>query len=200
MVSLPAERPVRVFSRAGFALAGLALILAACATLPEKPPVVVSVEQAMTQAEEAGKLGQLDKAYAALSESAKANPTRKEPWLKTAQLNFDGGNYGQAIVAAQEALQRDGTDRAAQSIVAVSALRLATRTLSDMVRQDSLNGSVRTEAETLAKSLRDSLGETILVPRPTATPPVRPTAPAPRKGSAEKPKDKEEKNPFGNVR
>ena len=200
MVSPPVERPVRVFSRTGFAMAGLTLILAACGTFPEKPSGVVSVEQAMAQAEEAGKLGQLDKAYAALSESAKANPTRKEPWLKSAQLSFESGNYGHAIVAAQEALQRDGTDRAAQSIVAVSALRLATRTLSDMVRQDRLNGSVRTEAETLAKSLRDSLGETILVPRPTSASPVRPTAPVPRKGSVEKPKDKEEKSPFGNVR
>ena len=200
MVSPPAERPVRVFFCTGSAMAALSLILAACATLPEKPPAVVSVEQAVAQADEAGKLGQLDKAYAALSESAKANPTRKEPWLKTAQLNFDAGNYGQAIVAAQEALQRDGTDRAAQSIVAVSALRLATRTLSDMVRQDSLNGSVRSEAETLAKSLRDSLGETILVPRPAPPSQVRPTAPASRKSGAEKSKDKEEKNPFGNVR
>lgn len=200
MVSLPAERSVRVFSCAGAATAGLAVVLAACATLPDKSPVAVSVEQAMAQAEEAGKLGQMDKAYAALAESAKTNPTRKEPWVKTAQLNFEAGNYGQAIVAAQEALQRDGSDRAAQSIVAVSALRLATRTLSDMVRQDSLNGSVRSEAETLAKSLRDSLGETILVPRPVPAPPVRPTSPAPRKGKAVKPKHKEEKNPFGNVR
>ena len=81
-----------------------------------------------------------------------------------AQINFDSSNYGDAITNALEVLHRDAADRVASSIVAVSGLRLSTKALADLSRQNNLSGTVRTEAQDLAKLLRDSLGEAVLVP------------------------------------
>ncbi|MFX6250426.1 hypothetical protein ABTF88_20855, partial [Acinetobacter baumannii] len=70
------------------------------------------------------------------------------------------------IVNAQEALKRDPADKVANSIVTVSGLRLATKSLGDLRSQNALNGSVKTEAQDLTKILRESLGENTLVPAP----------------------------------
>ena len=50
-----------------------------------------------------------DRAIALYQALAKTDPTREEPWSRIAQIQFTQGHYGQAIVAAQEALQRDQT-------------------------------------------------------------------------------------------
>ena len=65
---------------------------------------------------------------------------------------------------ALEALQRDPNDKLGNSIVAVSGLRLSTKALADLSQQNNLNGSLRSEAKDLAKLLRASLGEDVLVP------------------------------------
>jgi hypothetical protein len=54
---------------------------------------------------------------------------------------------------------RDPNDRLANSIIAVSGLRLSTRALADLSRQNNLSSSVKTESQELAKLLRESLGE-----------------------------------------
>lgn len=100
-----------------------------------------------------------------------------------AQTRYEAGQYGDAIISAQEVLVRDPADKLANSVIAISGLRLSTRALADLSRQNNLSGPLRTESQDLAKLLRESLGETVLVPAPAAAqardkPPVRP----PRKG------------------
>jgi hypothetical protein len=114
--------------------------------------------------------------------AAKNYPTSKEPWLKLAEDYFEAANYGQAILAAQEVVQRDPADSLAAGVLAVSGLRVSAAALSTLrEQQTTLNGGTRTEAEGLARTLRELLGEPVLVPRPAAAPTATaPTTPRPR--------------------
>jgi hypothetical protein len=112
------------------------------------------------------------KALQALSEAAKSNPASKEPWLEMAQMHFEAGDYGKAISAAQEVVQRDANDRHAYSILTVAGLRVAIASLSKLRKdEDKLPESLKNEAETLARWLLESPGKTVLVPqsRPVST-------------------------------
>ncbi|HEY4317376.1 MAG TPA: hypothetical protein VGN04_07225 [Herbaspirillum sp.] len=120
----------------------------------------------MEEAKTVQAAGQPDQAIVILKTVAERYPADKTPWIRMAQIKFDGGSYGEAIIDAQEALQRDPADKVANSIVTVSSLRLATKSLADLQTQNELNGSVKTEAQDLTKILRESLGETALVPPP----------------------------------
>lgn len=108
--------------------------------------------------------GDLPKAAALLQDAARSNPTSKQPWVKLAQMQFEAGNYSAAIVAAEEALQRDATDATALSVLSVSGLRIAAHSLQQLRKGSAVSGSTRLEAEALAQTIRDSLGEDILVP------------------------------------
>jgi hypothetical protein len=140
-------------------------ILSACASTGagsgSKGPTVAA---AMADADAAVMAGQNDKAYGILRLASSAFPTEKTPWLRMAQMRFDSGNYGEAIVDALEALERDPDDTLANSIVAVSGLRVTSTALADLSRKNNITGNVRTEAQDLAKLLRSSLGEEVLVP------------------------------------
>ena len=139
-----------------------------------------TLEQALTDAGTALAAGEGDKAQGILKTAATNYPADKAPWLQMAQIKFDRASYGEAITNALEALQRDPSDKLGNSIVAVSGLRLSTKALSDLSRQNNLNGSLRSEAQELAKLLRGSLGKDVLVPSST---PAR-KAPAPAKKTA----------------
>lgn len=146
--------------------------LSACATGGEGSGGMpkTSVAAAMSEADAAVLAGQTDKAYAILKNASSAFPTDKTPWQRMAQMRFDAGNYGEAIVNAQEALQRDPGDTLASSIAAVAGLRVSTRALADLSEKNNLSGTVRTEAEDLAKLLRSALGtETLVSPGSTRT-------------------------------
>lgn len=108
--------------------------------------------------------GKVDDAIGLLNKMAQGNPARKEPWEKMAKIYFDAGDYGNAIVAAEEVLQRDKADRVAKGIRAVSGLRVATQSLNDLKDDNNLKGSARSDAISLVKTLRDALGEDVLVP------------------------------------
>lgn len=128
----------------------------------------------MSEAEAAAKGGQQDKAIDLYQQIAKQNPTRDEPWVRIAQLQFGSEKYPQAILAAEEALQRDNADRQAKSILAVSGLRVARRSLQELRADSALAGDVKTDAQVLAKMLRDTLGEQVLFPaEQPARPPVK---------------------------
>lgn len=149
-----------------------ALLLTACATdgglVRNDVRPVMSLDRALAEADTAISAGQNDKALQVLKSAATNYPADKGPWLHMAQLRFDHGNYGEAILNAQEALQRDPADKLGNSIVAVSGLRLSTKALADLSQQNNLNGSLRSEAQELAKLLRTSLGEEVLVPTQAA--------------------------------
>jgi len=165
-------------------LACLAL-LAACASNPpasKEPKPGATVAAAMAEADAAMTTGQNDKAYAVLRAATTAFPTDKTAWLRMAQMRFDSTDYGEAIVDALEALQRDPDDTLANSIIAVSGLRVTSKALADLSQKNNLTGNVRTEAQELAKLLRSSLGEEALVPGGRAG--QRKEAPPKRVGSA----------------
>ncbi|MFT3721567.1 hypothetical protein [Pseudorhodoferax sp.] len=182
------------------ALTSTTLWLAACSTTPKPAatpvPLVSSVaplEQFMSDAARSGQEGDRSGERDTYRKAAQAYPTSKEPWLKLAQGYFDAADYGNAILAAQEALQRDADDKVANSLLAVSGLRVSASALASMRKRQDLSGDTRRQAEDIVKSLRESLGETVLVPAapaadaaPTAR---RPNAPArPRPAAAPRPK------------
>lgn len=115
-------------------------------------------------------------------EAGQLYPTSKLPWLRIAHIQFDSANYGEAIVAAQQVVARDETDTVARSILSVSGLRVASKAVSDLRKNKGLVGSVRNEAQELANVLRDSLGESVLVPSSTA--PAASSTPAPARSRA----------------
>jgi predicted Zn-dependent protease len=142
-------------------------ILSGCAatspdTMVGRPGASAGV--ALAEADAALKAGQSDKALAILKGASASFPADKAAWLRMAQLRFDSNNYGEAIVNALQALERDPDDMLAHSIVAVSGLRVSSKALADLTQKNNLSGTVRTEAQDLAKLLRTSLGEDVLVP------------------------------------
>jgi predicted Zn-dependent protease len=168
-------------------------ILSACASTGSgsgsKAPTVAA---AMADADAAVMAGQNDKAYAILKGAGSTYPTEKGPWLRMAQMRFDSSNYGEAIVDALEALERDPDDTLANSIIAVSGLRVTSKALADLSQKNNITGNVRTEAQDLAKLLRNSLGEEVLVPGAARTarkdPPKRAIGSAPAPAPAAKPR------------
>lgn len=140
-------------------------VIAGCATqgnnLAGSPDAFT---KALADADAAAKSGDPDSAIGLYQKLAAADPTREEPWSRIAQIQFQQQHYGQAIVAAQEALQRDQSDRAAKSVLAVAGLRVATQSLGELRQDASLQGDAKSDAQALAKQLRDTLGEDSLFP------------------------------------
>lgn len=146
------------------AVLGLAVVLSSgCATTGEIPSGS-ALTSLLQQAQEQSASGSREKALVLLEQAAKEHPTNKEPWLRIAQIHFDISNYPLAMQAAQEALTRDPLNQEAKGVLIVSGLRVAARAISELRNENALSGSTRNEAEKLAKSLRETLGETVLVP------------------------------------
>jgi len=161
------------FCRAG-AIA-VALALSACASKPKPTPVATAPASKAARASAGG--NNKERARELYRSAARVYPSSKEPWLKLAEDYFESANYGQAILAAQEVVQRDPSDTVAASVLAVSGLRVSASALAVLHEQKGkLSGGSRTEAEQLARQLRESLGETELVPQPVATSPAEAAA------------------------
>jgi predicted Zn-dependent protease len=153
---------------------------------------------AMAEVDAAVLAGQNDKAYALLKSAGSSFPVDKTPWLRMAQMRFDSTDYGEAIVDALEALERDPDDTLANSIVAVSGLRVTSKALADLSQKNKLSGNVRTEAQELAKLLRSSLGEEVLVANGARPAAVRPKdAPGKKPGMTPPPSRTASNDPFG---
>lgn len=153
------------------AMASLFFALSACSTAPRQADAAAvsaataeKLAERLDAADKAQKLGKTDDALTELDTAIKVDPASKTPWLRKAQIYFDARQYGQAITAAQETLQRDTTDLTAKSILAVSGLRVSAQALEQLRKANEVNGSARTEAESVAKLIREALGEPILVP------------------------------------
>lgn len=201
--------PSSVFCRL-LAATTLASALAACSTMPGKPQDYAAV---LDNAEAAVRAGRLESALVGFDEAAKADPTSKQPWVRIAQLQFDTGNYGRAIVAAEEVLQRDPTDQVADSVLTVAGLRIASQSLQRLQGNGALaSDTARREAERLAATMRATMGDSILDtgtavaparPRkPARTPTKRSSAPAAAPSAPALPKPKRPSdiaNPFGGM-
>ncbi len=162
-----------VQARRGMSCAVLTAVLFAtmgCSTAPKgKDAAAPSATQeklaeSLAAADKAQKTGNTEQALEQLEQAIKADPASKAPWLKKAQIHFDARQYGQAITEAQEVLQRDVNDLTAKSILAVSGLRVSAQALEQLRKANEVNGSARSEAESVAKIIREALGEPILVP------------------------------------
>lgn len=146
---------------------GVVIALSGCAsknTPMTQDEFSTAMAQSSASADSLLEKGNREEAVKVLGDLAKKNPGRKDPWVRMARIYFDGENYAQAIVAAEEALQRDGTDRTAKSIRAVGGLRVAAQSLNDLKGDVELKGDARSDAVGLAKVMRDTLGEDVLVP------------------------------------
>ncbi|MDR7049136.1 hypothetical protein J2X54_001584 [Duganella sp. 3397] len=153
------------------------MVLTACSTAPVAPPAPPpkpTIADLMGKAAAVDTAGQKEAAMTIWKQAASEYPADKTPWTRMAQTKYDAGQYGEAIVNAQEILVRDPNDQLANSIIAISGLRLSTRALADLSRQNNLSGSLRTESQDLAKLLRESLGEQVLVPPVREKPVVAP--------------------------
>lgn len=203
---------MRFFSLLHMSVFSVCVVLAGCGTQfktgdadPKLKPG--ELESLMSQVAAIEKSGAKSEAISRYEDVAKQYPSSKLPWSRIAQMQFESFNYGEAIIAAQQVVARDEKDKLAHSILSVSGLRVSTKALADLNRQKELDGTVKSEAQSLARLIRESLGERILVPvTPVEAPRAssqspRPTAPtAPRSGAtAPKAVDSPEKrsgNPF----
>lgn len=140
------------------AMAGCATQTATTQSTPE------AFNKALADADAVAKGGDQTRALALYDQLTKADPTREEPWARIAQIQFAQSHYGQAIVAAQEALSRDQTDRQAKSVLAVSGLRVATESLGQLRQDSALAGDAKADAQVLAHQLRETLGQATLFP------------------------------------
>lgn len=149
--------------------------LSACSSSPTKDDLATrlalqeQVEAHLVAADKALKTGHVDQAMDQLDAAIKVDPASKAPWLKKAQIHFDARAYGHAITQAQEVLQRDVDDLTAKSILAVSGLRVSASALEQLRKVNEVSGSARSEAESVAKLIREALGEPILVPATAAS-------------------------------
>jgi hypothetical protein len=165
-----------------------AIGLAACSTAPESPPATAVVsttpplEQWMTEASRARQEGARGVERDTYRKAAQAYPTSKEPWLKLAESYFEVQDYGNSILAAQEVLQRDASDKVANSLLAVSGLRVSSGALSALRLRQDLSADTRDQAQEVVKTLREVLGEPVLVPKPAdaTAPSAQPVRPRPR--------------------
>jgi len=179
-------------------------LLNACANKPTpaldqtKPTIELSV--LMDKAAASEKEKQFDIALREYDEAAKLYPSSSLPWVRIAQIRYEAANYGEAISAAQQAVARENRNNVALSILAVSGLRVSSTALEELRRHNDLTGPIQKEAQELAKVLRISLGEQVLVPsggtaatksKSTVSTPAarrRPTTEKPKTGSG---------SPFG---
>ncbi len=203
---MPAFRPESVCR--SLATIVLVAVLAACSTTGGKREVPPFAEL-MDRAEAEVGVGRIEAAVLAFNDAARADPLRKEPWVRMAQLHFDAGNYGHAIVAAEEVLQRDAADPVADSVLTVAGLRVAAQSLQRLQGNGAIaSESARAEAGRLAATMRATMGADILADpeaekprrqvRRSAAPARRAPAPAattaPAQGS-----DGKIANPFGGI-
>ncbi len=171
-------------SMALLASAVMVTALVGCGAMSGKPGITdklalqEKVDERMAAADKALKQGQTDQALAQLDSAIQVDPAAKQPWLKKAQIHFEARQYGLAITEAQEVLQRDVRDLTAQSILAVSGLRVSAQALEQLRKVNEVNGSTRSEAESVARIIHEALGEPILLSASAASAPAQASAPA----------------------
>ncbi len=172
----------KALTAAGTVSIGLAL--SACTVAPTKPveaaPIKITLQDYLQDAARARADGNRDKARDTYRVAAKAFPTSKEPWVKLSEDYFEGADYGNAILSAQEVLARDGADTVGASVLAISGLRVSGSALQVLRSQTPIADSTRTEAQSMARTLHDVLADAAPVapaPPVTAAKPKRRAAP-----------------------
>ncbi|NUO74850.1 MAG: hypothetical protein HOQ32_02435 [Lysobacter sp.] len=188
------------FFRRNVAMIVMAAMLAGAGgdALAAKKPRTRDYEPYMKKAEAYARAGKVEDALIGFDNAAQADPTRKEPWVRRAQLQFDAGHYGRAIVSAEEVLRRDPNDKIADSILTVGGLRVAAQSLQRLQANGGLNSpTARKEAEVLARTMRATMGSAVFVNAYEGGPgPVKSKRPKARPPKATAPKPPVSANPF----
>lgn len=154
------------------AVGGLCLAALAACQAPQvqaPPPAVQPIEKYLGDADNALRAGRSEEAISILRKATEQHDTDKTAWLRLAQIRFDQSNYGEAITYSTEALKREPDNLLASSIIAVSGLRVTSKSLADLSNRNNLTGNVKSEAEELAELLRGAIGERRLVEKPKTT-------------------------------
>lgn len=138
------------------------IVLAGCANMAPQPPDALNA--ALDSAAKQAGQGQVEQAIAALQELGQRNPARAEPWIYIAKIRFDQKKYPLAIVAAEEALDRDPSDAETKMVLAQSAMRVATDSIAGLKGNSLLVATTRSRAQSLAQSLRDTYKDQDLFP------------------------------------
>jgi tetratricopeptide (TPR) repeat protein len=153
-------------------LACAGALLACASSAPPAPAPVAAPASAATlpelmqRADASAKEGRRELSRLQYREAAKAHPNSAAPWSKLAEDYFESGDHGNAILAAQEVVQREPQNVVAHSVLTLSGLRVSNTALAALREQQSgVPGITREQALTLSRSLRDALGETVLTPR-----------------------------------
>lgn len=147
----------------GLVAVAVLVALTACATSGGGRKLSGNYAALYKQAESDVAAGRVDAALTGFGDAAKADPSRKEPWVRTAQLQFDKGNYANAILAAEEVVARDPDDLVADSVLALGGFRIANQSLQRLRGNGALSSeSARTEAELLVKTMRETMGEDVM--------------------------------------
>ncbi len=154
----------------GVSALACALLLGGCASAPA-PVAPATVASMLGDANAAIAQGKNEQAILILRSAAAIFPGDTAPRLRAAQLQFECHNYGEAIFYAQEVLDRDPGDMAALSILAAAGLRVSSKAHNDLAARNTLSGSVRVEAQDLAKVIRAHINGAII---PHAKAPARP--------------------------
>ncbi|MFB9243528.1 hypothetical protein IV454_28005 [Massilia antarctica] len=153
-----------------FGILACAAALSGCASAPAVPKGPAPLADLLNQGSQSAATGQKEQAIGVWKQAAAAYPADKTPWANIAQSRYDSGQYGEAIVNAQEVLLRDPNDKAANAIIAVAGLRLSNRALGDLGRQNGMTPQVRADTQEQVKLLRENMGD-----GPSAVAPVRRT-------------------------
>jgi hypothetical protein len=160
------------------ALIAACVVASGCAALPEKPPapapVIAPLSQMLDTADKSRADGHVQKARDAYRLAASSYPSEHLPWVRLAQSHFEAADYGNAIVAAEEALQRNPHDQTALGVMTVSGLRVSSRAVSRLNEKHAL-GDSRSQAESIVQTLRSALGETSLLAGQSDVAPEKPS-------------------------
>lgn len=200
---------LRVLKRISFVLSVLSFsILSGCASKGGDIEQLRStpVESIISSSDQALASGDRERALSLLDTASKAHPTSPQPWVKRARIYFEAENYPSAILAAEEALQRDSANDEAGAIALVSSLRIAVKYVSDLRVQAGLTGDARPDGERLAAKLRETLKEPVLVPveKPRPTKSISPAPKSAPRTSSPRPKpsgsESGSANPFNSLK
>jgi tetratricopeptide (TPR) repeat protein len=160
------------------ALIAACAVASGCAALPEKPPspasVIAPLSQMLDTADKSRADGHVQKARDAYRLAAASYPSEHLPWVRLAQSHFESADYGNAIIAAEEALQRNPHDQTALGVMTVSGLRVSSRAVSRLNEKHAL-GDSRSQAESIVQTLRSALGESSLLASQSEVAPEKPS-------------------------
>lgn len=147
----PAARNALRFIGGSTAAAFVVVFVLACTTAPTAPispsASIPAYDDLLAMAADFSASGNQEVAIELYRHAAETEPARKEPWRHIARLNLAAGRPALALVAAEEALQRDPSDALANEVYISSAMQIARSAMQRLVASGA-----EPEADELARA------------------------------------------------